>query len=453
MKMDISYQGDKMVLPEIDCECGIEHARPDMDIYIGQGIIDKVPEYLHNRNLGKNVTVVTDNIIYEVVAKKVVSKLQGAGYKVDLCLMERKEALIPNEVALGEILLTVTNETEFLIAIGSGSITDTTRYVAHRIGKPFAVVGTAPSMDGYTSVVAPLTYGQLKVNKPSDYPRVLICDLDILANAPYKLLLSGFGDVIGKFIAKADWMLGNIVNNEAICPCCIQMITEAVNRCMDNVEGIKHQTIAGVKGLIEGLVFAGITILIVGHTRPVASNEHSMAHYWEMMKLLEGQEPPGHGLSVGIATIYALKFFEFYLNIDLGEVSLSKAQQDNPTEDQRNQTILAKFGNKIGPAIVRDNGVDFLTEANHLQRFNTLVARHEYIKEQLNFLPSSEKMQEIFNYLGYPTRASELGIDDQLLLDSLLHAKEYRSRYTVFKSAHELGLLSQLVEKTILALA
>ena len=42
----------------------------------------------------------------------------------------------------------MTNETEFLLAVGSGSLTDLTRYVAHVAGKPFAVVGTA-IVDGW----------------------------------------------------------------------------------------------------------------------------------------------------------------------------------------------------------------------------------------------------------------------------------------------------------------
>ena len=280
MRSVISYEGNKLVLPKIQCNCGINHTYPDMDIYIGEGLIHDVGKYLKARDLGRNIVLVTDNIVYSIAAKSVIAVLEQAGYHVDLCLLEREKQLIPDETALGEILITLNNNTDFLVAVGSGSITDLTRYTAHVAGKPFVVIGTAPSMDGYTSVVAPLTYGNLKVNKPAGYPQILVCDLDILSRAPYKMLLSGFGDVIGKYIAKADWILGNIVNDEPICPMCIEMTTWALQRCMDNISGIKNCSIEGVRGLVEGLILAGITILIVGHTRPVASNEQSMAHYW-----------------------------------------------------------------------------------------------------------------------------------------------------------------------------
>lgn len=447
----VTYEGHRLVLPEIECNCGINHTRPDLDVYIGSGIINQAADYLQARNLGKNLVLVTDNVVYDIVGQKVMDFLQQAGYVVELCLLERKGELIPDETALGEIILTLNNKTDFLLSVGSGSITDLTRYAAHVSGKPFAVVGTAPSMDGYTSVVAPLTFGKLKLSKPASYPKVLICDLDIFQGAPHKMLMAGFGDVIGKYIAKADWMLGSIVNQELICPICLDLVTQAIEKCTDNIVGIKNHTIAGVRGLIEGLVLAGVTILIIGHTRPVASNEHGMAHYWEMMKLLAGEEPASHGLSVGVATIYALKFYEIFFEEDLSQLTLEQAQRSSLSKAQREQLILEKYGAKIGKAIMKGNPDDFISLEEQKRRFYEIVDNQKLIKEKLSFLPSSKQMIQIFQELGAPWRVEELNINQELLYDSLVYAKDYRSRYTVFKSAEELGILEALVKKTIQA--
>ena len=35
--------------------------------------------------------------------------------------------------------------------------------------------------------------------------------------------------------------------------------------------------------------------------RAVASVEHNIAHYWEMMQMFAGRPAPGHGASVGVA--------------------------------------------------------------------------------------------------------------------------------------------------------
>lgn len=449
MGIDIRYAANKLLLPEIHCDCGLNHGVPDIDIYIGRGLIDKLPGYLRQRQLGTNLVLVTDNIVYEVAAKNALAVLENAGYNVNLCLLERDCPLIPNETALGEILLTMDNSTEFLLAVGSGSITDLTRYAAHVSKKPFAAVGTAASMDGYTSVVAPLTFGNLKVNKPAGFPKVLVCDLDIMSQAPYHMFLSGFGDVIGKYMAKADWLLGSIINQEVVCPACIDIVTQAVEQCIKNVDQIKNRTVEGTRALIEGLILSGLTILIIGHTRPVASNEHSMAHYWEMMQLQAGVEPPQHGLSVGVATVYCLQFFERYFELDPEKFRLEEAKAAYLQPEQQTQLVLDKFGAKIGSAIIRDNDQIGIGWPEVERRFHALKAKHDQIRRQLAFLPKARQILEIFRKLGYPWPAKAIGIDDRLLFNSLMYAKEYRNRYTVFKSAHEVGVLDKLVAQVI----
>ena len=64
----------------------------------------------------------------------------------------------PDETAVGEVLLTIQPQTQFLIAVGSGSITDITRVNATRTGLPFVSVephlpwtATLPSSRRYCS--------------------------------------------------------------------------------------------------------------------------------------------------------------------------------------------------------------------------------------------------------------------------------------------------------------
>ena len=55
----------------------------------------------------------------------------------------------------------------------------------------------------------------------------------------------------------------------------------------------------------------------------------------------------------------------------------------------------------------------------------------------------------MYKKLGFPVQAEEISVDNELLKDALLYAKDYRDRYTVFKTADELGILEKLVEKVI----
>lgn len=449
MAVEITYDGPRMILPKITCDCGMPHEVPDIDIYIGSNIIDQCVEYINRRNFGRNAVLVADNNTYKIAGEKVEKLLTEAGYHISLCLLEREGTLEPDESALGEILYAMEKKTEFFIAVGSGSINDLTRYVAVNTGKPFVSVGTAASMDGYTSVVAPLLYAGLKVNKPATYPKVLILDLEIIRNAPFPMIVSGFGDVLGKYIAIADWRLGRIINHEPYCPVSVDIVSQAVQKCIDNIDGMKARTAEGAKSLIEALILAGLTILIIGNTRPVASVEHNMAHYWEMMQLLAKEKPASHGTAVGVATGYMIKFFDAFLGSNFAKVDKAKIKQNRLSHEQRKKLIIEKYGVKFGTSIMKENPDDFLTWEEQERRIDAVVAHEQEIRRELAFLPKWPEVKAIFERLGSPLTAQEIGLNDSQLLDALVYGKDYRNRYTVAKTADELGILDEMVEKTL----
>ena len=98
-----------------------------------------------------------------------------------------------------------------LIAVGSGSINDITKHAAHLTRKPYAVFGTAPSMNGYTSVNAAITEDGLKKSLASTAPRGVFLDLAVLAAAPEETDRGGFGDSICRATAQTDWLLSHLL--------------------------------------------------------------------------------------------------------------------------------------------------------------------------------------------------------------------------------------------------
>src|SRR4051812_47095079 len=73
---------------------------------------------------------------------------------------------------------------KLLIAVGAGTINDLTKLVSHQLGKPYMVVATAASMDGYTAYGASITYRGSKQTFDCPAPRAVLADLDIIAEAP-----------------------------------------------------------------------------------------------------------------------------------------------------------------------------------------------------------------------------------------------------------------------------
>ncbi|MDR1262356.1 MAG: sn-glycerol-1-phosphate dehydrogenase [Oscillospiraceae bacterium] len=450
MAVSITYDADsRMRFEGLECGCPYRHNVPTQDVYVGAGLLDALPDMIRRKGLGIHALMICDAITDEVAGRAARNMLVRAGFTVDLCRLEREEIVDPDERSVGEALLSIMPGTEFLIAVGSGSINDITRVTAYRTGMPFVTVGTAPSMDGYMSVVAPLLLRGAKIHRDGNCPDVLVCDLDILRTAPLWMFQSGVGDVLGKYIAKADWALSRIINDEEYCPTATSIALGAADRLMDSVEEIRERTLEGTKALIEGLVLSGLTIMIIGNTRSVASVEHNIAHYWEMMKLAKGERPPSHGASVGVATRLVWPLFERFREQDLSfladERYLAKLKASMMTRDERARWMRRAFGNSIGEQFMRENPEDFLTWEERLRRVTRAVERRKDIQAELALLPPYDRIDGVMKALGAPLTAAEIGVDAEMEKLSLRCGKDYRKRYTLMKLLDETGLLEEYI--------
>ncbi len=444
MPVTIGYDAShKLHLTGLTCGCPLEHHMPAQDIYVGNGLVQNIPEYIRARSLGTHCVLAADNITYEIAGRDVERALTEAGFSVIPCIIKREHAMDPDERACGEVLLSIQPETQFLVSVGSGSITDTVRVNATRTKLPFVCVGTAPSMDGYTSVVAPLLLRGVKIHRAGVCPEIIVCDIDILRTAPLSMVQSGVGDVLGKFIAKADWMIGSIINGEAYCPVCGQIVLDAVNNLLENADEISRRTEKGIRILIEALLLAGVTIMIVGHTRAVASVEHNIAHYWEMMQLQRGSHPPAHGASVGVATLLCWPLFLRFAKEDLGRLDLEKIKSRRISREERIRWLRFAYGEEAANAIIKDNPGDFLTWEEQLRRIEAARGHFAQIREVIYALPPLEKIQGAMKTLGAPMTPAELHVDEPLLNVSMHSAKDYRTRYTLFKLIDECGLMEE----------
>jgi len=444
MSITIGYDADgRLLLSGFACGCPCDHAQPAQDIYIGKDLIRRTPELIDRRGFGCHCVLVADDITYAVAGEAVFRALEAAGFAVTRCVIHRDGEMLPDETACGEVLLSIQPETSFLISVGSGSITDITRVNAMRTNLPFVCVGTAPSMDGYTSVISPLLFRKVKIHRAGICPEIILCDLDVLATAPPAMIASGVGDVLGKYIANADWLLGHIINDEPYCGACASIVIEAAGKLIDNAAEIKQRTEKGIRMLIEALILSGLTILIIGHTRAVSSIEHNIAQFWEMRKIMAGEHPPQHGASVGVSTLLIWPFFARFADEDLSRLDLEGIERRRISRPDRERWVIHAYGDEGGRDIMRENPGDFLTWDEQKRRILTAKARFADIQAVLRALPPVSRIEETLRALGAERTPEEEEIGAELLGLSLRCAKEYRTRYTLFKLLDECGLLEE----------
>lgn len=435
----MSFYYDNHML-KMDCSAG-GHTISDIDIYIGNSILPNTPEYILKRNLGTKCLLVADKFTYSAAGEQLHAELCDAGFDTRLCLLDDNGVKVESdELSVGNVLLAMDPEPDFLVACGSGVINDVVRFVAYSTKKQFISIGTAASMDGYTSVIAPMIYHKKKVHRHGTAPKILVLDTGILKKAPYDMIVAGFGDVLGKYIAKADWLLSGIVNGEPVDQDAISMITQALDKMISNLQEIKDRTDKGLQAIIEGLILAGITIFTTGQTRAVASIEHNQGHIWETRMLEAGKDYVLHGLSVGCSTGYYLKMYDYLKSLDPDSLDKDAAKRGILDYEGIRSEAVKCFGEEFLAEIEPQNPVFRLSEKEFDRQFDALVNNWDRIIETLHFLPDWNQYRRIYSELGYTVFAEDLGIPTELIEYTLGYSNYYRNRFSVVDAMNVFGV-------------
>lgn len=369
---------------EYSCACGKSHKVDIQAIRVGSGVMQELPGIL--RDLGaSHIFLVTDNYTYEAAGRQVEQLLDQAGLAYHKRVFQTETPLVPNEYALGSVLAAMTSQDDMLLAVGSGTLNDVTKYVSARTGVPYVIAATAPSMDGYASTVAPTILDGFKTTLPAVYPAAIVADVDILKDAPMPMLTAGFGDIIGKFTSLADWRLSHQLNGEYYCPEVAGVIEAAVETCAANAQALAQREPQAIQAVTEALILSGLAMGMVGVSRPASGAEHQMAHYWEMDALRRGEEHPLHGNAVGVGTVLAASLYEMAA---------------------------------------------------------------EYLPQGFA-APDKGQILACLQAAGSCADPKELGIRRELCLESLLHAMELRDRFTVQKLLEQKGRLSLCAQELV----
>ncbi|MED4958628.1 iron-containing alcohol dehydrogenase, partial [Paenibacillus macerans] len=118
-------------------------------IELERGVLREVAPFLREREYRRSILVADENT-YKAAGERLARELEGAGLAAKLCLIQPNDMgdVVADEASLVQLLLEVgPEETDALIAVGSGTIHDIVRFAAHKSGKPFVSVPTAPSVD------------------------------------------------------------------------------------------------------------------------------------------------------------------------------------------------------------------------------------------------------------------------------------------------------------------
>ncbi len=433
-------------MPGLDykCSCGKSHKVRIKNISIGKEILNQLPDLIRDYE-NKKVFIVEDKHTFQVAGKK-VQKILNNKFKVTKYIFD-DEHLVPNEITLGRLMMKIPQDTALIIAVGSGTINDISRFISCKIGIPYVIVGTAPSMDGYASVVSPLVCDGVKITYDAVYPMSIVADIDIMKRAPMQMIQAGLGDILGKYTALADWHLANTLKNEHFCTEIESLVLHSLKKCEEAVPGLTTRNENTVKNIIDSLILSGIAIGMVGLSRPASGSEHQLSHCYEMIFMNRGGTTKWlHGNTVGVGVGAAAYGYKYLENIDINEV-LKKGEYLHLDRSKWRQNIKDVYTKSAENIIeFKEKSIDFKIE-DRRSNMEKIVEKWDTIQSICHMnVPEPEKIIDILKKADAVWNPKDIGLDRELFRKSFIAAKDMRNRYGVFQLLEDIGELDKAAD-------
>ncbi len=428
---------------DIVCECQKTHRCEIGHIMIGEEVLFELPALIRDGGY-QNPCMVADKNTYAVAGRQGKEILDKAGIHCEGIVFPDEE-LIPDEHALGVILSELPKGCDLIVCVGSGTLSDLCKFVGYKLGIDYFMVATAPSMDGYASNVAPLIIKDTKTTYEVGRPRVILGDVDILAKAPMEMIRAGIGDMLGKYVCLADWRLARIVTGEYVCGFVENMMRESVDVIRGAMDGAKKRDKEAIAAVMEGLVLSGITMSYVGNSRPASGSEHHLSHFWEMMLLQQKKPDALHGLKVAVGTVISLKLYEQLKDNKEAFFDVENAFSQGDWEKE----ITCVYG-PAAPEVIRLEDEVHKNESVQVAQRRKAVAEHwDDIMRLAQSLPSAEEMIALLRGIGAPYLPCQIEVDEKMVSDSIVYAKELRNRYGLLQLLFDGGIAQKMANDSI----
>jgi glycerol-1-phosphate dehydrogenase [NAD(P)+] len=383
--------------------------------------------------------LVCDQNTYIALGQQAETRLKEQGWDVRTVTLEGAE-VVADEQRVFEVLFHANGKERTYVAVGSGTITDITRFASHCARAVFLSLPTAPSVDAYSSGGAALVMRGFKLTVPCQAPAAIFADLQTLCEAPRELIAAGFGDIVGKYTSLADWRLGTLLFDEPYSDEIAGRLEQALANCVEASAEIGRASPAGIRQLMEGLLESGFCMADFGSSRPASGSEHLFSHFWELRLLQEGRPAILHGTKVGVGTVLAAQRYQRLRSLTHYDVVARLAEASLPELGQEIAHMHSAFGAVADP-IIADH-VPFLEmlEANCDALKQRVSSRWTEIQEIAAHVPPPQRIAGLLNRVGGPAEPQVMGLREDDVEQALKYSRYMRSRFTVNTLGRVLGV-------------
>jgi glycerol-1-phosphate dehydrogenase [NAD(P)+] len=386
-------------------------------IIIAKQALPKLVDYI-SKNKFNNVAVVSDDNTHEVAGAWLEKELSAIGCYVSSIVIESNSEA--NEENLN-LITAYSDDSDILLAVGGGTINDLCKLSSYDRGKEYISVPTCASVNGFSSANASIELNGVKKSVKAHLPRAIFMDLEVIANAPKRLLISGFGDCLARSTSQVDWRLSNFVLGTEYHSFPFDILKEDEKFLFDNYIKLNNPDEEIIKSLCRLLILSGLGMYIAGSSNPASQAEHLIAHYMEMFY---GDDIPKtfHGEQIAVTSIVMSGIQESIIAMD--EIVLSPLYYtDKP--------ILKKFGEQIGSQFLKILPNKEINE-DDTESLNKKFKEswHSLQSELKEYSIGKDKILEMMRNIEGPYTYKHLGWDHEKFEEAITYAPYIRDRFT-----------------------
>jgi glycerol-1-phosphate dehydrogenase [NAD(P)+] len=422
----------------------IAAASTTRDVRIAAGSLLAMPAILRQTAPAVRYVIVADDNTWAVTGQRVAASLASAGLPdSDPIVLDEKPRVKASAETARTLASRLRTRGALPIAVGSGVINDLVKYAAEIAGTPYVCVPTAASMDGYAASGAALREGGFKRTFTCAAPVAIVADLDVIATAPAAMAAWGYGDLVGKLVAGADWIVADALGEEALNPAPFAMVQDNLLAWLADPAGLRRGDPKALDGLMHGLVMSGLAMQAHGNSRPASGSDHQFAHLWEMEEVTVGGVPVSHGACVGIGCLSMLAAYEWLLRQDLASIAPAALAARTPSPAALHTEIVASFPLSFMAANAEiETSAKGATPERVQRRLHALQCNWPNLSARLRkSLPAAETVRCWLEAAGAAATISAIGISTEKHAADFARARLIRRRFTGLDVLHDLGWL------------
>tara|TARA_B100001123_G_C15327624_1_gene1030099 strand:+ start:2346 stop:3623 length:1278 start_codon:yes stop_codon:yes gene_type:complete len=418
---------DRLVRGEYtDSASGNVLSVPTRSVIIRDSLRGDEGDLVRSLDFGSTLAVVSDAATYDVMGKRVETALQSFCKIIPLRL---DRPPYPDTDTVDQLRNAGANADAW-IAIGSGTINDLCKYASAQENKPYAVFGTAPSMNGFTSVNAAMSVNGLKRSLAAAAPAGVFLDLEVLAGAPKRMICAGLGDSLCRPTAQTDWLIAHYLLDQPYSDVPFNLLAEDEEGLFAESDALMRGDLVAMGRLARTLVLSGFGMTLSGGSYPASQGEHLISHYIEMMA--KNQQMIFHGEQIAVTTLTMARLHERLL----GKVP-PKPKSTNISKDD----VTHHFGPDLGSLCWPEISAKSFNPEQAEQLSSRIVDCWDIMCDRIDKarIPS-EKLHRILQKAKAPLAPLDLGWSPDFYNTAVKHARLIRKRYTALDLAADSGV-------------